>query len=184
MDPTSTLPSSYIFNTALWIVKLCTPTTPDKFLLLSPPPTTTTTVLLFSLLHHHHHHHISIVFPPLPPTPPHFYCYPSTTTTTTFLCFPSTTTTTFLLFLSTTTITAFLLFSLIERLMPFYFLLPFFLLKVDDGIVQQADSLFVLTFLLFIFLQKKRRRLSWQILRLDCFPTNPPANVPMNWRKK
>ena len=70
MDPTSTLPSSYIFNTALWIVKLCTPTTPDKFLLLSPPP--------------HHHHYSSFVFPPPPPPPPpHFYCFPSTTTNTT-----------------------------------------------------------------------------------------------------
>ena len=72
MDTTSTLPSTYIFNTALWIVKLCTPTTTDKFLLLSP---------------HHHHHYSSFVFPP-PPPPPHFYCYPSsTTTTTTFLLF-------------------------------------------------------------------------------------------------
>ena len=94
----------------------------------------------------YHHRQIFIVIPPPPPPPLHFFCFPSTTTTT----FP--------LFLSTTT-SAFLLFSLIE-FNAFLFSSALFLLKVDDGIVQQADSLFVLTFLLFIFLQKKSCRLS------------------------
>ena len=83
----------------------------------------------------YHHRQIFIVIPP-PPPPLHF------------LCFPSTTTTTFLLFLSTTN-SAFLLFSLTE-INAFLF---------SFGIVQQADSLFVLTFLLFIFLEKKSRPL-------------------------
>ena len=94
----------------------------------------------------YHHRQIFIVIPPTPP-PLHFFCFPSTTTTTTFL-----------LFLSTTT-SAFLLFSLI-KFNAFLFSSALFLLKVDDGIVQQADSIFVLTFLPFIFLQKKSRRLS------------------------
>ena len=73
IDPTSTLPSTYIFNTALWIVKLCTPTTNNKFLLLSLQ----------------HHHYISFVFPPPPPPPPppHFCCF-SPTPPAHFYCFP------------------------------------------------------------------------------------------------